>query len=118
VKLDPGRWHNIARVSDEGSLSVPATTVDDHVKLPPTGIKLDVEGHELAVLRGAPRALEHRPWIAVEFNTELSPVRCLQDWPVHQHLEQLGYVATDFAGRRLSVGWAPPELYANVLYRV
>jgi FkbM family methyltransferase len=116
VKLDPGLWHNVARVSSHGSVAVPATTIDEQLTRPPTGIKLDVEGHELAVLQGASRALDHRPWVAIEFNTELSGVRRLRDWSVHWHLERLGYRASDFAGRRLGPDWGPPERYANVLY--
>lgn len=61
------RWG--ARVID--TEPVPVRRIDDLVDAdrvpPPDGIKIDVEGHELAVLRGAERAVrEHRPLLVIE----------------------------------------------------
>ncbi len=45
--------------------------VDDVRMPPPDGIKIDVEGHESAVLRGAERTVrEHRPLLVVEIHED------------------------------------------------
>ncbi len=50
-------------------------------------IKIDVEGHELAVLRGAETTLrERRPWLVVEMLA--TPERNL---PVYEYASLLGY---------------------------
>lgn len=115
--FDQGEHHNLARVSSEGSIQVQATTLDAAVRPPVHGIKIDVEGHELQVLRGAERTLLARPWVVVEFNTLHTPARRLGDWPVHELLSGLGYRASAPTGEALDARWAPPFSYANVLYR-
>jgi FkbM family methyltransferase len=58
------------------------------------GIKIDAEGFELAVLQGARALLSRdRPWLIVEFNTELAGTRTLGEWEVHRLLSPLGYRA-------------------------
>lgn len=55
--------------------SIPTRTLDHilaDVDRPVSFLKIDVEGHELAVLRGATRVLtEHRPNILIEINDDL-----------------------------------------------
>jgi FkbM family methyltransferase len=67
-KLD---HHLVARVEE---LEVETWPLDE-VSLPDVGfIKIDVEGHELAVLEGAKRTLEkHRPNLLIECNAEHQP---------------------------------------------
>jgi FkbM family methyltransferase len=117
LPLAAGREHNLARVSGEGEHSVAATTLDAVLDRPPDGIKIDVEGYELNVLRGAVDALRHRPWIIVEFNKQHSPAQRLAEWPVHEHLTGLGYRAHSVGGERLAGEWRPRYGYASVLYR-
>ena len=117
VRLDPGDRHNVSRVSPTGTIEVPATTLDQALDAPPTGIKIDVEGQELAVLRGARRVLEGRPWLAIEFSAEHSPSRRLGDWAVHSHLDSLGYRPFTFHGEQLGGDWRLRRDYANLLYR-
>jgi FkbM family methyltransferase len=118
LSFEPAEHHNLAHVSSEGSIRVQATTLDAAVEPPVHGIKLDVEGHELEVLRGAGRALASRPWVMVEFNTLHTPSRRLGDWPVHELLTGLSYRASALSGEALEDGWTPRFSYANVLYRV
>lgn len=62
---------NGSGVSDSGD-PVPCTTLDDEVQVAPGELPLvlvDVEGHELDVLRGATRLLrEHAPLMVLEYN--------------------------------------------------
>jgi FkbM family methyltransferase len=66
--------------------------LDSHQLPPPTVMKLDVEGAELACLRGAVSTIErHRPIIFGEFNTDLMPLygsSFLDSWAI---LEPNGY---------------------------
>jgi FkbM family methyltransferase len=118
LQLAAGREHNLARISSEGAHSVPATTLDAVLDRRPDGIKIDVEGYELKVLNGAVEALSHRPWIIVEFNKRHGAALRLAEWPVHEHLRNLGYRAHTVGGELLADGWTPRYGYASVLYRV
>jgi FkbM family methyltransferase len=59
-------------VDPEGDILVPITTIDHEfgdIELPVSMIKIDTEGHELEVLKGAAGLLKkHRPTIEMEFN--------------------------------------------------
>jgi FkbM family methyltransferase len=116
VRLDPGDGHNVSRVSPSGTIEVPATTLDRALDAAPTGIKIDVEGEELAILKGARGVLESRPWLAIEFCAEHAPGRRLGDWAVHAHLDALGYRAFSFRGEQLSGDWRLRRDYTNLLY--
>ena len=60
----------------------------------PAFVKIDVEGYEIAVLRGAETLIERsHPWLCIEFNTEAAGVSVLGQWDVHRQLRQYGYVA-------------------------
>ena len=64
---------SIARGSPGRELRVPVVSLDEHFRSEPrriAAIKIDVEGHELAVLRGAVGILErHAPLLVVELET-------------------------------------------------
>lgn len=60
----------------------------DHVD----GIKIDVEGSELAALEGARRILvRHQPWIVIEVNEEMSQAAGHESNAILQFLAELGY---------------------------
>jgi FkbM family methyltransferase len=62
------------RVNPHGDITVPITTIDcqlGELTLPVSMVKIDTEGHELEVLKGAAGLLEkHRPTILMEFNPD------------------------------------------------
>jgi FkbM family methyltransferase len=66
------RQHTMARLSPDGDLTVSSVTLDgciygEHAFRPPDVVKIDVEGAEREVLRGAARAIsEFRPALFVE----------------------------------------------------
>jgi FkbM family methyltransferase len=84
-----------ARNPDEDWVAYPvgATCLDEYLSgrdLPVRAIKCDVEGHELAVLRGAVRTLRaHRPVLLVECETRLGGPTAVTD--LIAFLADLGY---------------------------
>ena len=116
--------HNISRVvslHDPDAIRVPVTTLDASLlDVRVTGIKIDVEGHELNVLRGAREVMRRdRPWIGIEFNATLTPSPRLGDWDVHRLLHAEGYRAhlfvSDADANELSGDWKCKG-YRNLLY--
>ena len=96
----------LAAGEDTGCL-VPTLSLDGAVFArglpPPDVIKIDVEGAEAAVLRGAARVLrECRPVVAVS----LHGADCFRD--CHALLRGHGYDIADFAGKRVASG-DPPQ---------
>lgn len=83
------------------SLSVDVTTLDDFFSTKshlPNFLKIDVEGHELAVLHGAQRILEQsQPAILLECEARHRPDHDVR--PVFSFLESLGYTGTFFHNR-------------------
>lgn len=84
------------------------------------GVKVDVEGYELEVLKGAEDIIrKDEPWLFVEFNTQITGVTCLRNWPVHTYLTNLGYEAWSFqdltSSGRLHDEWSTSG-YCNILY--
>jgi FkbM family methyltransferase len=79
-------------------LSVPVTTLDAYFADQPRGpdfLKIDVEGHELAVLQGGRNVLEtHRPRLLVECEARHRPDGNVR--PVFDLLESLGYTGMFF----------------------
>jgi len=71
-------------------------------------IKLDVQGHELAALRGAEETLvRSQPVLMIE----------RPDEPIHEFLQQLGYRALYWYGARSKLSPPPPDgFYLNVLF--
>jgi FkbM family methyltransferase len=88
--------HNTSRVTAdavEKAVMVPMTTLDRALaEIPVHGIKIDVEGYEMHVLKGAREILlRSKPWLCIEFNTLMTGSNRLGDWDVHQYLLSLGY---------------------------
>jgi FkbM family methyltransferase len=89
--------HNLSAIADDPKadhvVSVEAVSLDSALQgAAVTGMKLDVEGHELASLEGASRTIiDFSPWLIIEFNTTLLASPVLADWPVHRFLSSLGY---------------------------
>jgi len=69
--------HVLSEKEDEAFLEVPVVRLDDLIEKaePPVLIKVDVEGHELAVLRGASKTLAHPGLLAVVMETNGSGAR-------------------------------------------
>ena len=95
-------------------LSVATTTLDAFFADEPRGpnfVKIDVEGHELAVLRGGRKTLEvHRPTLLIECEARHRPdgdVRAVFDL-----LQSLGYDGTFFHnGRRRPLAEFDPAVH-------
>jgi FkbM family methyltransferase len=75
------------------AITVPVRTLDSYKLAPVRLIKIDVEGHEEAVLRGATKTLEaHRPALIVEVEERHSPGNTNR---VPEWLAQFGYRRID-----------------------
>jgi FkbM family methyltransferase len=88
---------------------VPTVTLDALVRLvgrPPAGITIDVEGAELAVLRGAFDTLrEHAPHVWVSIHPDLMARDYgANDTDLHTHMADLGY-ASDHLGTDHEQHW-------------
>jgi len=99
------------------ALTVPVTTLDDFFATQsrqPHFLKIDVEGHELAVLHGARRTLEtHRPKILVECEARHRPDGDVR--PVLDFLKSLGYVGSFFINRaRQPLAAFNPEVHQRI----
>lgn len=55
-------------------IPVPVARLDDYASLNPSFLKLDVEGFEVDVLRGATAILATRPKVEIEVHTDLLPL--------------------------------------------
>ncbi len=117
-----GRAPNLSRLDPAGRTRVPVRPLD--ACLPPgasvRGLKIDVEGAEMDVLRGAARILsENRPWVCAEFTAQAHGT--LGGWPVHALLAGQGwqpFLAPAAPGRPwqpVGAGWTVPT-YENVFF--
>jgi len=106
-RFSAASWgHAMARFCEDGELEIPTVTLDGCIygakeMRPPNVIKIDVEGAELLVLRGASRAL-----------TEYHPCLFIEDHGGQQHLEcrdflaAMGYRLKEEYGR-ITATWEP-----------
>lgn len=104
--FEPGISGETSRVAlTGGDLKVPAVTVDAFVEsraLDPAVIKIDVEGHDLAVIRGAENTLRrHNPLVLTEFSGEHDRRNELEE--LHALCCKLGYQIFGFVHR---AAWA------------
>jgi FkbM family methyltransferase len=123
-----GEVHNTMRVQDHPAPGRPSTTtvtLDQILAGSPTvtGLKIDVEGYELEVLRGAEDTIaRYSPWMLIEFNGELLDTRELGRWDVHAFLTERQYRAhlprSVLVGNGASLpnSWVSPRAYVNLLY--
>lgn len=56
-----------------GGTTVPVVPLDAYEALAPTLLKLDVEGFEIEILKGARRLLERTPRLAIELHVDMIP---------------------------------------------
>jgi FkbM family methyltransferase len=115
--LTTDRWATNALVGadyDGAVETVPTVRLDSYAAAHDLGaltlVKVDVEGHEVAALRGAAAVIaRHRPALIVEVNEPLAPLRSLAD--------ELGYVPVqlDVRARRLEGRTWPREAGGNLV---
>jgi FkbM family methyltransferase len=88
----PDNLSGLARISASGGASVALRRLDDLDLGPVDVIKLDVEGHEAKVVRGARRTLsEHKPFVFFEDGFDHGANRPVEDDLVSDALAELGY---------------------------
>ncbi|MFB3916255.1 MAG: FkbM family methyltransferase [Terriglobales bacterium] len=73
VYMDTSRGTSESKISEQGNVEVDANSVDEliaHGRIPPPALlKIDVEGHEAAVLRGARFTLQqYNPVVLCDYN--------------------------------------------------
>lgn len=82
MSFESGRGSGTGRLSDGGHLTVAATSIDEFCnarQIRPTAIKIDVEGAELDVLRGAATVLgTSRPTLFLSTHGAEVHTRCLE----------------------------------------
>lgn len=87
--FEAGSGTGTGRLAQSGSVQVPTISVDEYIKqsgLTPTHMKIDVEGGEMAVLRGARNVLEtHAPLIFLSTHGKEIKQECID------YLAALGY---------------------------
>jgi FkbM family methyltransferase len=95
--LPLGRIHQdlYPEIREERTIRVPVETLDiflaKHPLLAPSLLKLDVQGAELAVLRGCARLTESFRWILLETSTLPFYTGGAGFAEIHTHLSQAGY---------------------------
>lgn len=85
--------HVLANDENRTCTEVPVTTMDKLLwESPPAIIKIDVEGHELSVLKGAPRTLSNPHLLAVIMETNGSGKRYgLSDEGLYEVMSRYGF---------------------------
>jgi len=116
ASLEATSKERVAARGENGELVVDVTTLDEFfesakARRPPNFVKVDVEGHELSVFKGARRTLEkHHPTILVECETRHRPDHDVR--PVFDFLEQLGYAGSFFqSGERRPLSEFNPAVH-------
>ena len=88
-----GSLHNQNR---NRKIKVELKTLDSFELSRIDGMKIDVEGHELDVIKGAIQTLiSHKPWLVVELNNVFYNVKYITQWVVYNLLTGIGY-STNF----------------------
>ena len=86
------------RVTPQGDITVPIGTIDDRLgslTQPVSVVKIDTEGHELEVLKGAVDLLsKHRPAVLIEFNP--GEYTLMETWPTSRQHACFGWRYTRF----------------------
>lgn len=111
--------------TDEHAVQVSSRTIDDMIcgkRI--AGMKIDVEGHEQAVIQGARATIEEfHPWLCVEFNNRIHQLDNLASWNVDGILRENGYTCWLFRDALRSHTTPPlqPNFftgdYVNLFYR-
>jgi FkbM family methyltransferase len=106
-RFSAATWEqSMARLSRDGELEIPTVTLDrciygENGLRPPNVIKIDVEGAELLVLRGATRTLtEYHPWLFIEIHGTEQHREC------REFLAAKGYRLREDYGRIIAI-WEP-----------
>jgi FkbM family methyltransferase len=56
------------------------------------GMKIDVEGHETQVIKGATKTISSlKPWLVVELNNSFHEIQKITQWEVYNMLTDIGY---------------------------
>jgi FkbM family methyltransferase len=77
ARFHDGPAHTVGALTDDGEYEVDVTTLDDVAGVAPKVIKIDVEGAEAAVLRGARRVLrEARPIVLLSTHSTALREEC------------------------------------------
>lgn len=102
-------------------VTVPVTTLDDFVDLEVDVLKIDVEGHELAVLDGARHLLSNTPprLIIIEVQGNLLVHAGVTPETLVGRIESLGYRAVDgdgALGRSFVERPLPPDFFETVVF--
>jgi FkbM family methyltransferase len=70
------------------------------------GMKIDVEGHELDVIKGAIQTLiSHKPWLVVELNNLFYNIQYISQWEVCNLLTEIGYSTNFDMGQILNLSF-------------
>jgi FkbM family methyltransferase len=128
VGFDPGEFSTcVAHVTTtaQNLIQVSSRTIDDVISGEPiAGMKIDVEGHEYAVIQGAGATIDQfHPWLCVEFNNGIHQLDNLASWNVDGVLRQMGYRCWLFRDALCSQTMPPLQStfstndYVNLFYR-
>lgn len=92
-----GSLHN---KNSNSKIKVELDTLDSFELSRINGMKIDVEGHELDVIKGAIQTLTlHKPWLVVELNNSFYNIQDITQWKVYHLLTGIGYT-TNFDSRQ------------------
>lgn len=76
------------------------------------GIKIDVEGHEFEVLKGALESLtKNKPWLLIELNNLFYNISNITQWNVYKLLSGLGYSSNFHETTNLSKSYCRDILF-------